>query len=93
MSVIVVASWSRMCGSLTGKKDANTASSTAIVSVDVGADGKVNFDAIVKQGTNRNKTVFTKLADMKVGGEQRKIGCSTLSWQKPDDLSTAPLSG
>jgi hypothetical protein len=38
------------------------------VSVDVGADGKVNFDAIVKQGTNRNKTVFTKLADMKVGG-------------------------
>jgi hypothetical protein len=26
----------------------------------------VNFDAIVKQGTNRNKTVFTKLSDMKV---------------------------
>lgn len=27
---------------------------------------QVNFDAIVKQGTNRNKTVFTKLSDMKV---------------------------
>jgi hypothetical protein len=32
---------------------------------------QVNFDAIVKQGTNRNKTVFTKLSDMKV---RRPIG-------------------
>ena len=53
-----------------GKKDAPGAgtASNAIVSVDVAADGKVNFDAIVKQGTNRNKIVFSKLADMK-GGE------------------------
>lgn len=42
------------------------------MSVDVGSDGKVNFDAIVKQGTNRNKTVLTKLSDMKVRGEE---GC------------------
>jgi SNW domain-containing protein 1 len=49
-----------------GKKDA--APSTAIVSVDVGADGAVNFDAIVKQGTNRNKIVHSKLSDLK-GGE------------------------
>ena len=55
-----------------GKKDAPgtaaPASSQAIVSVDVSADGKVNFDAIVKQGTNRNKIVFSKLSDIK-GGE------------------------
>lgn len=53
-----------------GKKDAGAGSvgSTAIVSVDVGADGSVNFDAIVKQGSNRNKIVHSKLSDLK-GGE------------------------
>ena len=51
----------------TGKKDAaGSSSSTAIVSVDVGSDGKVNFDAIVKQGANQNKIVFSKLSDIKV---------------------------
>jgi hypothetical protein len=34
--------------------------------VDVGADGEVKYDAIVKQGTNRDKlAVYTSLKDMK----------------------------
>mmetsp|Transcript_31566 Transcript_31566/g.83373 ORF Transcript_31566/g.83373 Transcript_31566/m.83373 type:complete len:547 (+) Transcript_31566:113-1753(+) len=39
--------------------------SSAIVAVDVGADGEVKYDAIVKQGGNRDKTVYTSLDDMK----------------------------
>ena len=42
------------------------ASSSAIVAVDVSADGEVKFDAIVKQGSNRDKlAVYTSLKDMK----------------------------
>jgi len=40
--------------------------STALVAVDVSADGKVQYDAIVRQGTNKNKTVYSKLDDIKV---------------------------
>eukprot|EP00616_Rhizochromulina_sp_CCMP1243_P018034 CAMPEP_0118963560 /NCGR_PEP_ID=MMETSP1173-20130426/1401_1 /TAXON_ID=1034831 /ORGANISM="Rhizochromulina marina cf, Strain CCMP1243" /LENGTH=603 /DNA_ID=CAMNT_0006911899 /DNA_START=94 /DNA_END=1905 /DNA_ORIENTATION=+ len=39
--------------------------SSAIVAVDVGKDGEVKYDAIVKQGTNRDRTVYTSLDDMK----------------------------
>jgi SNW domain-containing protein 1 len=43
-----------------------SATSSAIVAVDVGADGEVKYDAIVKQGTNRDKlAVYTSLKDMK----------------------------
>ena len=43
-----------------------SATSSAIVAVDVGADGEVKYDAIVKQGTNRDKlAVYTSLDDMK----------------------------
>lgn len=58
-----------------GKKEAEAApaSSQAIVSVDVSADGEVNFDAIVKQGTNRNKIVFSKLSDMKGGDVNQDV--------------------
>lgn len=39
--------------------------STAVVSVDVNAQGQVTYDAIVKQGGNRDKIVKTSLADTK----------------------------
>lgn len=55
-----------------GKKDVASASN-AIVSVDVAADGKVNFDAIVKQGTNRNKIVHSKLSDMRGGDADENV--------------------
>ena len=39
--------------------------STAVVAVDVDENGQIRYDAIVKQGTNRNKIVQTSIADMK----------------------------
>lgn len=39
--------------------------STAMVSVDVDEKGQVRYDAIVKQGANRNKKLQTSLEDMK----------------------------
>lgn len=39
--------------------------STALVAVDVDEKGQVRFDAIVRQGTNRNKIVQTSLNDLK----------------------------
>lgn len=39
--------------------------STAVVAVNVDEKGQVQYDAIVKQGTNRNKIVRTSLDDMK----------------------------
>jgi len=41
-----------------------TKSSTALVAVSVGADGTVDHTAIVKQGSNRDKTVFSKFTDL-----------------------------
>ena len=38
---------------------------TSIVSVDVDEKGNAKFDAIVKQGANRNKIVQSSLADIK----------------------------
>ncbi|CAN0027796.1 unnamed protein product [Ectocarpus sp. 6 AP-2014] len=39
--------------------------STAIVAVDVDENGKVKHDAIVKQGTNRDKIVYSQLSNIK----------------------------
>lgn len=39
--------------------------SSAIVSVDVDEKGQVRYDAIVKQGSNKDRIVQTSLADMK----------------------------
>ena len=39
--------------------------SSAIVTVDVDDNGQVRYDAIVKQGANKNKIVQTSLEDMK----------------------------
>jgi SNW domain-containing protein 1 len=41
-----------------------TTSSRAIVNVQVDADGKVSYDAIVKSGTNVDKLVYSKRQDM-----------------------------
>ena len=41
------------------------AKSMAVVAVDVNSQGQVTYDAIVKQGSNRNKIVQTSLADCK----------------------------
>jgi len=49
-------------------------SSSAIVAVDVDASGEVKYDAIVKQGTNRDRTVYTSLADIKAKeGDEEKL--------------------
>ena len=34
------------------------------VALQVGGDGKVRYDAIVKQGANAGKTVFSRYEDM-----------------------------
>lgn len=39
--------------------------SNALVNVQVDKDGKVSYDAIVKNGTNADKIVYSKLSDMK----------------------------
>jgi SNW domain-containing protein 1 len=39
--------------------------STAVITVDVDENGQVRYDAIVKQGTNKNKIVHTSLNDLK----------------------------
>ena len=36
-----------------------------MITVDVNEHGKVRYDAIVKQGSNRNRIVHTSLEDMK----------------------------
>jgi hypothetical protein len=48
--------------------------STAVVSVNVDDKGEVKYDAIVKQGSNRNKIVKTSLDDMKESaGDSSKL--------------------
>jgi SNW domain-containing protein 1 len=39
--------------------------STAVISVDVDESGEIRYDAIVRQGVNKDKIVRTSLADMK----------------------------
>ena len=39
--------------------------SSAVVTVDVGKDGEVNYDSIVKQGSNRDKIVHTGIDALK----------------------------
>lgn len=45
-------------------------SSRAIVNVEVDKDGEISYDAIVKGGTNSNKTVYTRYEDLR-GGEAK----------------------
>ena len=47
--------------------------STAVVSVNVDQNGQISYDAIVKQGTNRNKLVQTSLDDIKEKAATDKI--------------------
>jgi SNW domain-containing protein 1 len=57
-----------------GRPKKSGATSTAIVAVDVDADGEVKYDAIVKQGSNRDRTVYTSLKDMKAKeGDSEKL--------------------
>ena len=39
--------------------------STAVITVDVDDNGQVRYDAIVKQGSNKNKIVQTSFNDLK----------------------------
>lgn len=48
-----------------GRPSKKSAVSNAIIAVDVDANGDVKYDAIVKQGGNRDKTMYTSLDDMK----------------------------
>eukprot|EP00544_Gedaniella_sp_CCMP2646_P008637 CAMPEP_0202482390 /NCGR_PEP_ID=MMETSP1361-20130828/1799_1 /ASSEMBLY_ACC=CAM_ASM_000849 /TAXON_ID=210615 /ORGANISM="Staurosira complex sp., Strain CCMP2646" /LENGTH=585 /DNA_ID=CAMNT_0049110247 /DNA_START=89 /DNA_END=1846 /DNA_ORIENTATION=- len=54
---------SGMAPTVAGKQSA----STALVNVEVDDSGEVSFDAIVKGGTNADKTVFTKYSDLRGG--------------------------
>lgn len=48
--------------------------STAIISVDVDSNGQVRYDAIVKQGSNKDRLVQTALSDIKEKkGDQDKL--------------------
>jgi SNW domain-containing protein 1 len=48
--------------------------STAVIAVDVDETGQVRYDAIVKQGTNKDKIVRSTLADMKEkSGDEDKL--------------------
>lgn len=52
----------------TGSDDSaltTSSNSRAIINVEIGKDGKVSYDAIVKGGTNSDKIVYSKLEDMK----------------------------
>lgn len=54
------------------------AKSTAVVSVNVDEKGEVKYDAIVKQGSNRNKIVKTSLDDMRESaGDSAKLDLPT----------------
>ncbi|KAG5189007.1 SKIP/SNW domain-containing protein [Tribonema minus] len=80
-----------------GKPGANTAAaagavgggganSSAIVAVDVDASGKVKHDAIVKQGTNRDKLVQTQLNNVKEkAGDTDKLAVPT----EDEEIATA----
>lgn len=60
--------------------------SSAIVAVTVGSGGEVKFDAIVKQGLNRNKIVQSSLADIKQKeGEQDMLALP----QETEEIATA----
>ncbi|KAK7241258.1 SKIP-like spliceosomal component [Aureococcus anophagefferens] len=48
-----------------GTKEEARSSSTAVVALEVGEDGAVKYDAIVKQGENKGRLVQTSLADVK----------------------------
>lgn len=71
---IHVAQYPRHMGNPHVKKKSNSAvagaqsSSSALINVEVDEKGQVSYDAIVKGGTNADKTVFTKHSDLK-GGE------------------------
>ncbi|CAM9897015.1 unnamed protein product [Scytosiphon promiscuus] len=56
----------------------NNSGSTAIVAVDVDENGKVKHDAIVKQGTNRDKIVYSQLSNIKEKrGDAEKLQAPT----------------
>jgi len=48
-----------------GTKEEARSSSTAVVALEVGEDGAVKYDAIVKQGENKGRIVQTSLDDVK----------------------------
>mmetsp|Transcript_7551 Transcript_7551/g.10734 ORF Transcript_7551/g.10734 Transcript_7551/m.10734 type:complete len:602 (+) Transcript_7551:63-1868(+) len=52
------------------KKSKGGVMSQAIVNVDIDDKGEVSYDAIVKNGTNSDKIVYTKLSDVR-GGEAK----------------------
>ena len=52
----------------------NKGSGSQQVALQVGGDGKVRYDAIVKQGANSSRTVFSRYEDMveKVSCDERE---------------------
>eukprot|EP00586_Coscinodiscus_wailesii_P008482 CAMPEP_0172521160 /NCGR_PEP_ID=MMETSP1066-20121228/292415_1 /TAXON_ID=671091 /ORGANISM="Coscinodiscus wailesii, Strain CCMP2513" /LENGTH=565 /DNA_ID=CAMNT_0013304023 /DNA_START=69 /DNA_END=1767 /DNA_ORIENTATION=- len=46
-------------------KPAGTLTAGTIINVEIDQDGDVNYDAIVKTGTNANKTVYTRHSDLR----------------------------
>ena len=70
---IHVAQYPRHMGNPHVKKAAGTqqrgaqTTSTALVNVEIDADGQVSYDSIVKSGTNSDKMVYTKHEDLRGG--------------------------
>lgn len=60
--------------------------STAVVAVDVDEKGEIRYDAIVKQGTNRNRIVQTSLKDLKEKAED--IEAVSLPTTEEEQLTT-----
>lgn len=59
---------------------------TAVISVNVDANGEVSYDALVKQGANRNKIVQTSLGDIKE--KSASVECIALPDEKEEAEAT-----
>ena len=74
---IHVAQFPRNMGNPNRKKATTTNSagvtSTAIVNIEVGEDGRTSYDSIVKAGSNTGKKVYTSLKDMKANPDSLNV--------------------
>uniref|UniRef100_A0A7R9U6T3 SKI-interacting protein SKIP SNW domain-containing protein n=1 Tax=Pinguiococcus pyrenoidosus TaxID=172671 RepID=A0A7R9U6T3_9STRA len=69
-----------------GRKDGSHAPSSDALSVEVDAEGRIRYDAIVKQGVNRNRMVQTTLAATK---EKDLDGSDKLAMPTQDEATAA----
>lgn len=70
-----------------GAAGAQASNSRALVNVQIDKDGDVSYDAIVKQGTNADKTVYTRYEDLVA--KEAKEEDITLPSREEEDETTA----